>query len=97
MEKSNNTNLKNSRLHQHSIAVDDDVEERINKRIQNLRTELEGITDNKFNQIFQKLDVSKTDTRQSYSRGSCKNGKNNSRRGEYARRNYWSIRITIHI
>lgn len=51
MEKSNNTNLKNSSLHQHSIAVDDDFEERINKRIQNLQTELESIIDHKFNQI----------------------------------------------
>lgn len=71
MEKSNNTNLKNCRLHQHSIAVDDDVKERINKNIQNLQTELEGIIDHKFNQILQKQDVSKTDTRQRYSRGSC--------------------------
>lgn len=54
MEKSNNTNLENSRLHQHSITVDADVKERINKRIQNLQTELEGKIDHKFNQILQK-------------------------------------------
>lgn len=54
MEKSNNTNLKNCRFHQHSITVDADVKERINKRIQNLQTELEGIIDHKFNQILQK-------------------------------------------
>lgn len=54
VEKSDNTNLENSRLHQHSITVDADVKERINKRIQNLQTELEGIIDHKFNQILQK-------------------------------------------
>lgn len=85
---SNNTDLKNSRLHQHGIAVEDEVEERMNKIIQNLQTKLEGKIDDKFNQILQKLDASKTDTRQSYSRGSSNRGNGNSGRGEYARRNY---------
>lgn len=82
------TDFKNSRLHQHGIAVEDEVEEKINKRIENLQTELEGKIDDKFNQILQKLDASKTDTRQSYSRGSSNRGNGNSGRGEYARRNF---------
>lgn len=82
------TDFKNSRLHQHGIAVEDEVEEKINKRIENLQTELEGKIDDKFNQILQKLDASKTDTRQSYSRGSSSRGNGNSGRGEYGRRNF---------
>lgn len=82
------TDFKNSRLHQHGIAVEDEVEEKINKRIENLQTELEGKIDDKFNQILQKLDASKTDTRQSYSRGSSNRGNGNSGRGEYGRRNF---------
>lgn len=68
--------------------MEDEVEEKINKRIENLQTELEGKIDDKFNQILQKLDASKTDTRQSYSRGSSNRGNGNSWRGEYARRNF---------
>ncbi|XP_052719113.1 uncharacterized protein LOC128190909 [Crassostrea angulata] len=75
------TDFKNSRLHQHDIAVEDEVEEKINKRIENLQTELKGKIDDKFNQILHKLDASKTDTRQSYSRGSSHRGNINSGRG----------------
>ena len=60
---------KGKKLHQHGISVENDVEERINGRIQNLRSELEGKIDEKFNQILKKLDTPRDDLRQNYSEG----------------------------
>ncbi|XP_062602869.1 zinc finger CCHC domain-containing protein 18-like [Saccostrea cucullata] len=81
---------KNPRLHQHGISVESEAEERINKKIQNLQTELEGKIEDKFSQILMKLDAPKVDSRQDYSRGrgSFRGRQSTNRgRGEYFKGN----------
>ena len=88
---SKSTESRGQRLHQHGISVENDVEERINTRIQNLQSELEGKIDEKFNQILKRQDTPRDDLRQNYSRGRNNfrgrwNGK--SERVEYSKKYY---------
>ena len=57
---------RGQRLYQHGISVENDVEERINRRIQNLQSEIEGKIDETFNQILKRQDTRRDDLRQNY-------------------------------
>ena len=57
---------RGQRLYQHGISVENDVEERINRRIQNLQSEIEGKIDETFNQILKRQDTPRDDLRQNY-------------------------------
>lgn len=77
---------KTQKLHQHGIAaVDTDAEERINKKIQTLQTELEGKIEDKFNQILRKLEPLSKEPRQKYHKDRKFGGKHDSK-GEYDKR-----------
>lgn len=56
-----------SRLHQHAMTPESEVEESIAERIQRLQTELEGKLEGKFNKILKKIDEPRRDdSRQNY-------------------------------
>ena len=56
-----------SRLHQHAMTAESEVEESIAKRIQRLQTELEGKLEGKFNKILKRIHKPRRDdSRQNY-------------------------------